>query len=142
MYVGMVPPTQVAVFYVMWGGGGGSGWDVLAPMELGPKDVSLLERCPHFRGWYVCTDDTVFKFPVYFPKRKVPSFQRLYINTSSKKTTSHTPHNLAQTQHVKGVTIYTSFQGLETAAILIAYTYIQYTSKKRDSGGDEGYVML
>ena len=22
-------------------------------MELGPKDVSLLERCPHFRGWYV-----------------------------------------------------------------------------------------
>ena len=24
-------------------------------MELGPKDVSLLERCPHFRGWYVQT---------------------------------------------------------------------------------------
>ena len=22
-------------------------------MELGPKDVSLLERCPHFRGCYV-----------------------------------------------------------------------------------------
>ena len=22
-------------------------------MELGPEDVSLLERCPHFRGWYV-----------------------------------------------------------------------------------------
>ena len=21
-------------------------------MELGPEDVSLLERCPHFRGWY------------------------------------------------------------------------------------------
>ena len=21
--------------------------------ELGPEDVSLLERCPHFRGWYV-----------------------------------------------------------------------------------------
>ena len=20
---------------------------------VGPKDVSLLERCPHFRGWYV-----------------------------------------------------------------------------------------
>ena len=20
---------------------------------LGPEDVSLLERCPHFRGWYV-----------------------------------------------------------------------------------------
>ena len=22
-------------------------------MELGPEDVSLSERCPHFRGWYV-----------------------------------------------------------------------------------------
>ena len=22
-------------------------------MELGPEDVSLLERCPHFRAWYV-----------------------------------------------------------------------------------------
>ena len=22
-------------------------------MVLGPEDVSLLERCPHFRGWYV-----------------------------------------------------------------------------------------
>ena len=22
-------------------------------MELGPEDVPLLERCPHFRGWYV-----------------------------------------------------------------------------------------
>ena len=22
-------------------------------MQLGPEDVSLLERCPHFRGWYV-----------------------------------------------------------------------------------------
>ena len=24
-------------------------------MELGPEDVSLLERCPHFRGLYVQT---------------------------------------------------------------------------------------
>ena len=30
------------------------GWYVQASMELGPEDVSLLERCPHFRGW-VCT---------------------------------------------------------------------------------------
>ena len=22
-------------------------------MDLGPEDVSLLERCPHFRGWYM-----------------------------------------------------------------------------------------
>ena len=26
---------------------------VQAAMELGPEDVSLLERCPHFRGCYV-----------------------------------------------------------------------------------------
>ena len=29
------------------------GWYVQASMELGPEDVSLLEGCPHFRGWYV-----------------------------------------------------------------------------------------
>ena len=29
------------------------GWYVQASMKLGPEDVSLLERCPHFRGWYV-----------------------------------------------------------------------------------------
>ena len=26
---------------------------VQAPMELGPEGVSLLEMCPHFRGCYV-----------------------------------------------------------------------------------------
>ena len=26
---------------------------VQALMELGPEDVSLLERCPHFRGCYI-----------------------------------------------------------------------------------------
>ena len=29
------------------------GCYVHASMELGPEDVSLLERCPHFRGCYV-----------------------------------------------------------------------------------------
>ena len=31
------------------------GWNlyVQASMELGPEDVSLLVRCPHFRGCYV-----------------------------------------------------------------------------------------
>ena len=29
------------------------GCYVQASMELGPEDVSLLERCPHFRGCYV-----------------------------------------------------------------------------------------
>ena len=27
-------------------------------MELGPEDVSLLERCPNFRGCYVQTSGT------------------------------------------------------------------------------------
>ena len=27
------------------------GWYVQASMELGPEDVSLLERYSHFRGW-------------------------------------------------------------------------------------------
>ena len=35
-------------------------------MELGPEDVSLLEWCPHFRGWYRCV-----------PIREVSSFQRV-----------------------------------------------------------------
>ena len=26
---------------------------IQSSMELGPEDVSLLERCPHFRGCYV-----------------------------------------------------------------------------------------
>ena len=29
------------------------GCYVQASMESGPEDVSLLERCPHFRGCYV-----------------------------------------------------------------------------------------
>ena len=29
------------------------GCYVQASMEVGPEDVSLLERCPHFRGCYV-----------------------------------------------------------------------------------------
>ena len=29
------------------------GCYVQSSMELGPEDVSLLERCPHFRGCYV-----------------------------------------------------------------------------------------
>ena len=29
------------------------GWYVQVSMELGTEDLSLLERCPHFRGWYI-----------------------------------------------------------------------------------------
>ena len=34
-------------------------------MELGPEDVSLLERCPHFRGWYVRSSPTVHTHGMY-----------------------------------------------------------------------------
>ena len=30
-------------------------------MELGPEDVSLLERCPHFRGCYMYIFQLVFE---------------------------------------------------------------------------------
>ena len=33
------------------------GWYVQALMELGPEGVTLLERCPHFRGWLQCSLD-------------------------------------------------------------------------------------
>ena len=31
------------------------GREVSSFERVGPEDVSLLERCPHFRGWYVQT---------------------------------------------------------------------------------------
>ena len=34
------------------------GWYVQASMQLGPEDVFLLEKCPHFRGWYVLVRQT------------------------------------------------------------------------------------
>ena len=33
------------------------GCYVQASVEMGPEDVSLLERCPHFRGCYVQAQD-------------------------------------------------------------------------------------
>ena len=40
-------------------------------MELGPEDVSLLEKCPHFRGWYVQASMELG------PEDVVSSFQRV-----------------------------------------------------------------
>ena len=51
------------------------GWYVQASMELGPEDVSLLERCPHFRGWYV--QASMELRPEDVPIREVSSFQRV-----------------------------------------------------------------
>ena len=42
------------------------GCYVQASVELGPEGVSLLERCPHFRGCCRCV-----------PIREVSSFQRV-----------------------------------------------------------------
>ena len=49
------------------------GWYVQASIELGPEGVSLLERFPHFRGWYV--QASMELGPV--PSREVSSFQRV-----------------------------------------------------------------
>ena len=43
-------------------------------MELRPEDVSLLERCPHFRGCYV--EASMELGPEDVPIREVSSFQR------------------------------------------------------------------
>ena len=52
------------------------GWYVQASMELGPEDVSLLERCPHFRGWYVQASMELGPEDVSL-FREVASFQRV-----------------------------------------------------------------
>ena len=49
------------------------GWYVQASLELEPEDVSLLERCPHFRGWYVQASLELEPVPI----REVSSFQRV-----------------------------------------------------------------
>ena len=46
-------------------------------MELGPEDVSLLERCPHFRWWYVQASMELGLEEVSLLYREVSSFQRV-----------------------------------------------------------------
>ena len=46
-----------------------------ASMELGPEDVSLLERCPHFRG--CCVRASMELGPEDVSIREVSSFQRV-----------------------------------------------------------------
>ena len=50
-----------------------SHFGVQSSMELGPEDVSLLERCPHFRGCYVQSSMELGPVPI----REVSSFQRV-----------------------------------------------------------------
>ena len=49
---------------------------VYSDVELGPEDVSLLERCHHFRGWYVQASMELGPEDVRVPIREVSSFQR------------------------------------------------------------------
>ena len=49
-------------------------------MELGPEDVSLLERCPHFRGCYVQALMELGPEDVFLLER-CPHFRGCYIRT-------------------------------------------------------------
>ena len=57
------------------------GWYVQASMELGPEDVSLLERCPHFRGWYVQASMELGPEDVSVVER-CPHFRGWYVQAS------------------------------------------------------------
>ena len=50
-------------------------------LELGPEDVSLLERCPHFRGCYVQTSMELGPEDVSLLER-CPHFRVCYVQTS------------------------------------------------------------
>ena len=64
------------------------GWYVQASMELGPEDVSLLERCPHFRGWYV--QASMELGPEDVSLLEVSSFQRVVCTGFNGVGTTHT----------------------------------------------------
>ena len=52
-------------------------------MELGPEDMSLLERCPHFRGWYVQASMELGPEDVSLLE-KCPHFRGRYLQASMK----------------------------------------------------------
>ena len=68
------------------------GWYVQASMELEPKDVSLLERCPHFSGWYVRASMELEPKDVS-PLERCPHFSHEYFlqGFSPQLTTQCTP---------------------------------------------------
>ena len=57
------------------------GCYVHASMELGPEDVSLLERCPHFRGCYVQASVELGPEDVSLLER-CPHFRGCYVQAS------------------------------------------------------------
>ena len=56
-------------------------------MELGPEDVSLLERCPHFRGCYVQASMELGPEDVSLLERFGP-YSIPCLNTGAAKSTS------------------------------------------------------
>ena len=57
------------------------GCYVQASVELGPEDVSLLERCPHFRGCYVQASVELGPEDVSLLER-CPHFRGCYVQAS------------------------------------------------------------
>ena len=66
------------------------GWYVQASMELGPEDVSLLDRCPHFRGWYVQASMELRPEDASLLE-KCPHFKERY-SLPKPNSSSHTHH--------------------------------------------------
>ena len=54
---------------------------IQSSMELGPEDVSLLERCPHFRGCYVQSSMELGPEDVSLLER-CPHFRGCYVQSS------------------------------------------------------------
>ena len=50
------------------------GREVSSFQREGPEDVSLLERCPHFRGWYVHIHVLIHRQMYIWPLSKPPNF--------------------------------------------------------------------
>ena len=57
------------------------GCYVQTSMELGPEDVSLLEKCPHFRGCYVQASMELGPEDVSLLE-KCPHFRGCYVQAS------------------------------------------------------------
>ena len=74
-----------------------SGVGTLDSMELGPEDVSLLERCPHFRGWYLQASMQLGPEDVSLLER-CPHFSTLFflqhrVSSGNHELSDQTPDN-------------------------------------------------
>ena len=112
------------------------GWYVQASMELGPEDVSLLERCPHFRGWYMYVQASMELRPEdvsLFISEGLPD--NLSNNSLGSKFLCPTVHGLSQRRHKM-------FKMLQELRDLHAYSCEIWYSEKRRKGerGREGKV--